>query len=257
MNELPLVSVIMPAYNSVGFIEQAIRSIQDQTYQNWELLVIDDSSTDATVPLVKKEMRTDKRIQLLQNRENLGAGVARNLGIKAAKGRFISFLDADDLWIPQKLQVQVKFMQENEVGMTYSSYSLISEEGENINKTIQALPELSYKKLLRANYVGNLTGMYDVQKIGKIYAPQLRKRQDWALWLSVLKKAGLAKGIQQTLALYRIRKEGISANKVALIRYNFKVYHQFLDFGIIKSCRYMLLFFREQFLVKTKQNQAL
>lgn len=257
MSELPLVSVIMPAYNSVGFIDQAIRSIQDQIYKNWELIIVDDASTDGTVPLVKNVMSQDKKIQLLQNRENLGAGVARNQGIRAAKGRYISFLDADDLWVPQKLQIQVRFMRENDLGMSYSSYSLISEEGEKLNKTVQALPDLSYSKLLRANYVGNLTGMYDVRKTGKVYAPTLRKRQDWALWLSVLKKAGVAQGIQNSLAIYRIRKEGISGNKFALIRYNFKVYYQFLDFGIIKSCRYMLLFFREQFLIKNKQNQAL
>lgn len=257
MNEFPLVSVIMPAYNSAGFIDQAIRSIQDQTYTNWELIIVDDASRDGTISLVKEKMSLDKKIQLLQNRENQGTGVARNLGIKAAKGRYISFLDADDLWVPQKLQIQVNFMQEQDLGMSYSSYSLISEEGEPMNKTVQALSDLSYSKLLKANYIGNLTGMYDVRKTGKVYAPKLRKRQDWALWLSVLKRAGEARGIQQTLAFYRVRKAGISANKLALIVYNFKVYHQFLNFGIIKSCRYMLLFFREQFLVKSKQNQAL
>lgn len=257
MKELPLVSVIMPAYNSVGFIEQAIRSIQDQTYQNWELIIVDDASMDGTVPLVKNAVRREKKIQLLQNRENLGAGVARNLGIKAAKGRYISFLDADDLWVPGKIMVQVEFMQKNDLAMSFSSYSLISEEGEKLNKTIQALPNLSYSKLLRANYVGNLTGMYDVEKTGKVYCPPLRKRQDWALWLSVLKKGGVAQGIQQSLAFYRLRKEGISGNKFGLIGYNFRIYHKFLDFGILKSCRYMILFFREQFLIKRKQHQDL
>lgn len=256
MRELPLVSVIMPAYNSKGYIEQAIQSIQDQTYPNWELIIVDDASTDGTFALVENKIKQNQKVHLLQNRKNQGTGVARNLGIKAAKGRYICFLDADDLWLPEKLRVQVEFMQKRDLVMSFSSYRLISEVGEELDKTILALPELSYSKLLRANYVGNLTGMYDVEKTGKVYCPPFRKRQDWALWLSVLKKAGGAKGIQQPLALYRLRKEGISGNKFALIRHNFKVYHQFLDFGILKSCRYMILFFREQFLIKRKQHQA-
>lgn len=256
MRELPLVSVIMPAYNSKGYIEKAIQSLQNQTYPNWELIIVDDASTDGTVDLVKNEIKENQKVHLLQNRENQGTGLARNLGIKAAKGRYICFLDADDLWFPEKLRVQVEFMQKNDLAMSFSSYRLISEEGEELNETVLALPNLSYSKLLRANYVGNLTGMYDVEKTGKVYSPPIRKRQDWALWLSVLKKAGVAQGIQQPLALYRLRKEGVSGNKFGLIRYNFQVYHKFLDFGILKSCRYMILFFREQFLIKRKQHQA-
>lgn len=254
---MPLVSIIMPAYNSAGFIEQAIQSVQDQTYLNWELLVVDDASTDNTVLFVRKKVKQESKIKLLQNRENLGAGVARNLGIKAAKGRYICFLDADDLWLPHKLKVQIELMQQEDLAMSLSSYRLISEEGKELKKTVRALPTLTYSKLLRANYVGNLTGMYDVNKTGKVYGPQLRKRQDWALWLSVLKIAGEARGIQEPLALYRIRKEGISGNKFKLIRYNFQVYYKFLNFGILKSSRYLLLFFREQFLIKRKQHQAL
>lgn len=257
MKELPLVSVIMPAYNSEVFIEQAVQSIQDQTYPNWELIIVDDASTDGTVDMVKNKIRQNQKFQLLQNGENHGTGMARNLGIKTAKGRYICFLDADDLWLPEKLKVQVEFMQKEDLAMSFSSYRLISEEGEELDETVLALPELLYSKLLRANYVGNLTGMYDVEKTGKVYCPKFRKRQDWALWLSVLKKAGAAQGIQQPLALYRLRKEGISGNKFALVRHNFKVYHQFLGFGILKSCVYMILFFREQFLIKRKQHQAL
>ena len=256
MNE-PLVSVIMPAYNSANFIAEAITSVQNQSYKNWELYVIDDVSTDKTCSIVENIIKLEPRVQLLKNLKNEGAGATRNKGITAANGDFIAFLDADDLWLPEKLEVQIKFMAENQLAMSFSSYYLISESGEHLPKGILALQELNYKKLLRANYVGNLTGMYDVSKTGKIYSPLLRKRQDWALWISVLKKVKFAKGIQQPLACYRIRKNGISTNKWALIKYNYQVYNRFLDFGILKSSVYMILFLWEHFLVKTKQRKKL
>lgn len=123
-------------------------------------------------------------------------------------------------------------MLNNDLGMSYGSYRLISEEGSFFPKGIEALPVLTYKKLLRSNYVGNLTGMYDVEKAGKILGPEMRKRQDWALWLSVLEKVGVAKGIKEPLAAYRIRKEAISGDKLSLIKYNFRIYKDFWD-GII------------------------
>lgn len=256
MNE-PLVSVIMPAYNAADYISEAIASVQNQSFKNWELFVIDDFSTDGTCSLVENIIMLDPRIQLLKNLKNEGTGVTRNKGIAAAKGDFIAFLDADDLWLPEKLEVQLKFMRENQLAMSFSSYYLISENGMYYSKAILVLPKLSYKKLLKANYVGNLTGMYDVSKTGKIYSPLLRKRQDWALWLSVLKKVEIAEGIRQPLACYRIRKNGISTNKWALIKYNFQIYNRFLNFGIIKSSGYMILFLWEHFIIKTKQKKKI
>ena len=256
MNE-PLVSVIMPAFNAAAYISEAIASVQNQTYKNWELFVIDDFSTDETCSLVEKIIEQEPRIQLLKNLKNEGAGGTRNKGISAAKGDFIAFLDADDLWLPEKLEIQLNSMKENHLAMSFSSYHLISENGEYLSKGILALPKLTYKKLLKANYVGNLTGMYDVSKTGKIYSPLLRKRQDWALWLSVLKKVGFAKGIQQPLACYRIRTNGISTNKWGLIKYNYQVYNRFLNFGSLKSSGYMILFLWEHFVIKTKQKKKL
>lgn len=253
----PLVSVIMPAYNAANYISEAIASVQNQNYKNWELFVIDDASTDETCSLVENIIKLEPRIQLLKNLKNEGAGTTRNKGIAATKGDFIAFLDADDLWLPEKLEVQIKFMKENQLAMSFSSYYLISEKGAYLSKGILALPKLSYKKLLKANYVGNLTGMYDVLKTGKIYSPLLRKRQDWALWLSVLKKVKIAEGIQQPLACYRIRKNGISTNKWALIKYNYQVYNRFLNFGVIKSSGYMILFLWEHFLIKRKRKKKI
>lgn len=257
MKDAPLVSVIMPTFNSAEFIGAAIQSVQNQTYLNWELLVIDDASNDLTIALVDDLVSLDPRIKLYQNIKNLGAGASRNTGIKAAKGSFIAFLDADDLWCPEKLVVQVNFMLKNNLTMSFSSYRLMTETGQLLPEIVESLPELSYKKLLRSNYVGNLTGIYNADKIGKIYSPLLRKRQDWGLWLSVLEKAGSVPGIQQPLAYYRLRKNSISNNKTTLLKYNFLIYNRVLDYGFLKSCKYMSWFLWEHFTVKHKQVKIL
>ena len=257
MKDDPLVSVIMPTYNSAEFIGAAIQSVQNQKYLNWELLVIDDASNDLTPASVENFVSLDSRIKLFKNAKNLGAGASRNHGIKAANGSFIAFLDADDLWMPEKLEVQVNFMLKNDFVMSFSSYRLMTETGELLPEIVEALPELSYKKLLRSNYVGSLTGMYNADKIGKIYSPLLRKRQDWGLWLSVLEKAGPALGIQQPLACYRLRKNSISNNKTALLKYNFQIYNRVLDYSFLKSCKYMSRFLWEHFIVKNKQVKIL
>ncbi len=252
-----MVSVIMPAYNAEAFIADSIQSVLAQTYPNWELLVIDDTSSDKTKEIVKGFSEKDKRIKLLENDSNLGTHHSRNKGIKAAQGDLIAFLDADDQWKPGKLYTQVKILQKENVAACFSSYELISENGEPLNKMIEALPRLSYEKLLKANYVGNLTGIYDAQKIGKIYCPEISKRQDWALWLKVIEKGGPMKGIEESLAMYRVRKNSISRNKLEMLKYNFKVYHEVLGYSYFSSLSKMLVFLNEQFFVKSRQTKII
>lgn len=250
----PLVSVITPAYNSQEFLRQTIESIVDQSYKNWELILIDDASSDDTVNIINKYVSEFNNIRLIKNKVNLGAGVARNRGIHAAKGDFIAFLDADDLWNPNKLEIQINHMLKNNVDVCFSSYELIDERGIRLFKKVKALEKLSYKKLLRSNYLGNLTGIYNCKSIGKIESPELRKRQDWLLWLEAIKKSGKpAVGIQDSLANYRVRKNSISSNKIDLLKYNFLVYYKGLGFSFFKSVRYFILFLNEQFFVKSKQ----
>ncbi len=257
MDPSPLVSVIMPAYNSAGFISEAIGSVLQQTYPHWELIVIDDASTDTTVSIVDFLVEKDPRISLIKNNKNEGPGSSRNAGIQAAKGDFIAFLDSDDLWLPEKLEIQLQFMKENNLKMCFSSYLLMDEEGRMIPKMVEALPVLTYSKLLRSNYVGNLTAIYDARQTGKIYAQKMRKRQDWALWLTIIKKFGPTRGILKPLAVYRIRKESLSRNKSALIIHNFRIYRDFLNFGRLKSTLYMTRFLYEHFLVKSRQEKTL
>ncbi len=253
MNSGVLVSVIMPAYNSERYIRASIESVKEQTYSNWELLVIDDASEDQTSAIIKELAGADNRIKLLKNKENQGAGVSRNKGISQAIGEYIAFLDADDLWKPHKLQTQLEFMKENEVSICFSSYDLITEKGEKRKEVIQALPYVTYQKLLKSNYIGNLTGIYNAAELGKIYGPEIRKRQDWGLWLMAVKRAEIAKSIKEPLAIYRLRKNSVSGNKFEMLRYNFNIYHEVLGFGFFKSLRCMLMFLKEHFLVKRKQ----
>ena len=250
----PLVSIITPTFNSQEFLEQTINSILDQSYKNWELILVDDASSDNTLQIINEYISHYNNIILLQNKSNQGAGVSRNKGILAAKGDYIAFLDADDLWKPNKLELQINYMLKNKLDVCFSSYDLIDEDGNKLNKRVNALEKLTYKKLLRSNYLGNLTGIYNCKTLGKIQSPKLRKRQDWLLWLAAIKKSGKpAVGIQESLAFYRVRKNSISSNKIDLIKYNFQVYYKGLGFSLLKSAGYFILFLFEQFFIKSKQ----
>jgi len=241
-------------YNSEAFISGTIDSVINQTYKNWELILIDDCSNDKTLKIVKTFINQNTSIQLIKNSSNKGAAFSRNKGIKAAKGDYIAFLDADDLWKPKKLEIQLAFMKAENSTVCFSSYYLINEKGEPLNKQVKALKEVSYKKLLKSNYIGNLTGIYNAKIIGKITSPNLRKRQDWLLWLAAIKKSGKpAKGIQKPLAYYRVREDSMSSNKFNLVKYNYWVYKKGLGFSTLKSMYYMLLFLSEHFFVKSKQ----
>lgn len=250
----PLVSIITPTYNSQEFIRQTINSILDQSYKNWELILIDDASTDNSVEVINDYTSKHSYISLIQNKTNQGAGISRNIGINAAKGDFIAFLDADDLWLSNKLEVQIDLMLKNNLDVCFSCYDLMDEDGNKLYKRVNALSKLSYKKLLRSNYVGNLTGIYNCKSLGKIQSTELRKRQDWLLWLDAIKRSNKpATGIQESLALYRVRKNSMSSNKFDLIKYNFQVYNKGLGFSKIKSIGFFLLFLFEHFLIKPRQ----
>ncbi len=255
MQSNKVVSIITPTYNSAKFIADTIESVVNQTYQNWELIIIDDASTDATLNIVKKYLQTQPNIKLLKNETNQGAASTRNRGIESAQGEYIAFLDGDDLWKPYKLELQLAYMQKRNLTVCYSSYDLIDEAGNLLGKTVKALPQLTYNKLLKCNYIGNLTGMYNAKLLGKIYAPNLRKRQDWLMWLHAMKKSGKpVLGMQESLALYRVRKNSMSSNKFNLLKYNYLVYKKGLEFSTLGSAYRMIIFLFEYFFVKSEQS---
>jgi teichuronic acid biosynthesis glycosyltransferase TuaG len=249
---MELVSIITPSFNSEKFIAETIQSVRNQTYQNWEMIIVDDCSTDHTVAIVAKMALLDNRIQLFQSEENSGTGIARNRALQKAKGRYISFLDADDLWKPQKLEIQIKFLKNNNFPFTFSFYDCINEQGKELSKRVEAPRNLSYRQLFFCNYVGNLTGIYDVNHFGKIAISSIRKRQDWMLWLIILKKVKSAKPIPESLAFYRIRENSISASKIDLLKHNFGVYRKFHGFNLVYSLLCMSGFLFTQLLIKPR-----
>ncbi len=247
-----LVSVVIPTYNSEAFISEALISVLNQTYTNIEVIVIDDCSNDSTVPIINDFLVKDSRVIFHQLIQNSGAAIARNKGIQIANGEFIAFLDSDDKWLQNKIEIQLKLIEEKKCAVVFSSYYCMNEQGELLDKTVEALPELNFSKILKCNYIGNLTGMYSVSKIGKLYTPDIRKRQDWALWINAIKNGGIAYGVSEPLAIYRERKNSISSNKIQMLKYNFNIYKDVLGYSYLKSSCYMLLFLYEYFFVKSK-----
>ena len=236
-----LVSIITPMYNSEKFIELTIQSVQSQTYQNWEMIIVDDASTDRSIEIVKKIMSNEPRLQLKQLVDNLGPAHTRNNGIKLAKGRFLAFLDSDDLWHKDKLEKQIKFMQKNHYAFTYTGFEKINEEGKVIGAIIPYKEEVCYHDLLKSNHIGCLTAMIDLKILGyKMYMPDIKKRQDQGLWLEILKEIDKAYCLNKVLGKYRIRKDSISINKIANIKFQWQLYRELEKLSIIQSFYYML-----------------
>ena|SRR6218665_866563 len=250
MNEL--VSIIVPTYNTEKFIRSTIESVQKQTYVNWEMILADDASTDNTVSIIEEFAQKDNRIKLFKLSENRGNGFARNTALEKATGKYIAYLDADDLWFPEKLEKQIQFLKANNLHFTFSFYDSIDEEGNNLNRRVESPNPLTYKELFFCNYVGNLTAIYDADYFGKIILETTQKRQDWRIWLTILKQIKIAKPVAEPLAFYRIRKDSVSSSKFKLIKHNFGVYREFHGYNLVFSVLLMMRFLFTQLIIKTK-----
>ncbi|MFD1294244.1 glycosyltransferase family 2 protein [Lutibacter holmesii] len=230
----PLISIIMPNYNAGSFIKASIESVITQTYDNWELWIIDDASTDTSLESINSFVKLDSRIQRIVLPENKGPAIARNKGIEKCNGEFIAFLDSDDRWIPRKLEKQLEFMVRHNYVVSFTSYVSITEDGKS-SKFIKAKEKVTYSDLLTNNYIGCLTAMYHVKTLGKIYFPKIKKRQDWAMWLKITKNNINAYGLEDSLGIYTKRKVSVSSNKLKLFRYNWIVYRRFEKINCLKS----------------------
>lgn len=231
MNEL--VSIITPTYNCGRYIEETIKSILDQTYFNWEMIIVDDCSTDNTQEVVSKYI--DERIQYYRLDVNSGPAFARTKAMELAKGDYIAFCDSDDLWVKDKLSKQIVFMKQNDYAISCTSYDQIDEAGNLIGKTIRALNRTDYNRLLLDCPVGNSTVMYDVRKLGKFRVPDIRKRNDDALWLQMLKKEEYIWGMDELLMHYRMRANSVSSNKIQLIKYHWQLYRDIEHLSMVRS----------------------
>jgi teichuronic acid biosynthesis glycosyltransferase TuaG len=247
-----LVSIITPTFNAEKFIRATIESVQNQSYQNWEMILVDDASTDETIAVIKEFIQNDNRLKLTELPKNSGNGFARNVALEKATGKYIAYLDADDLWFPQKLEKQIQFLKANNLSFTFSFYDCIDEEGNDLHKRVEAPLNLTYEQLFFCNYVGNLTAIYDTDFFGKIVIEATQKRQDWRLWLTILKQIEVTKPVPETLAFYRIRRDSISSSKFKLIKHNFGVYRDFHGFNFVFSVLLMIRFLFTQLVIKPR-----
>lgn len=229
-----LVSIIMPAYNCSDFVGITLDSIIAQTYQNWEVIVVDDCSTDNTAEVVKDYMKRESRIKFHKLDKNSGAAIARNKAIDMANGKYMAFLDSDDVWVAEKLQKQISFMKNNDYNFTCTSYTKIDEQGNYLNKTIKAKNKSAYNDLLKT-CPGNSTVIYDAEKLGKYKIPNIKKRNDYVMWLQVIKKEKYLYGLDEPLGSHRIRGGAISSNKPSLLGFHWKVYREIEHLSLIKS----------------------
>lgn len=231
MNDL--ISVIMPSYNTSKYISKSIQSVVNQTYNNWELIIVDDCSTDDTEEIIKPFL-IDNRILFFKNDKNCGAAISRNLALRKAKGRYIAFLDSDDLWLPEKLEKQLKFMKKNNYAFTFTDYRI------NLNGKwlpyVNTAPNVITKwKLYNWCYFSTITVMYDVNVVGLIQIADLKKNNDYAMWFKAIEKTNCYR-LPECLSFYIKHENSISSgNKIKLIKYHYELFRKGLNKGILVS----------------------
>ena len=248
-----LVSIIMPSYNTARFLGETIDSVIAQTYTNWELIIVDDCSTDNTDEIVGKYL-TDERVRYIKNEKNSGAAVSRNRALREAKGKWIAFLDSDDLWEPNKLEQQITFMEENGYHFSYTNYIEIDEESKPNGRSVTGPRRIAKHGMYNYCWPGCLTVMYDAETVGLVQIEDIKKNNDYAMWLKVCKKADCYL-LDKALARYRKRSGSISNHGYAkLIKWHYKLYRDAekmnpvfslfntgrnLFFGVIKKIKYV------------------
>ena len=230
-----LVSVIMPVHNAEKYLDESIGSVLRQTYPHWELLIVDDCSTDKSPAIIAGYAVQDSRIRYYKTSSPSGSPcLPRNRGIKAAKGRFIAFLDSDDCWLPTKLEEQLPLFEKPDVGIVYSDYEKMSENGERNQRVVKAPSCANYRQLLLGNVIGCLTAVYDTAKVGKVYFEN-HSHEDYILWLSILKKGYVAQNSGKVSACYRVREHSVSSNKLKALSWQWDIYRNVEKIGLLKA----------------------
>ena len=233
------VSIIVPMYNAGKFIGKAIETVLSQTYENWEMLIMNDVSTDNSLAVVNEFAKKDDRIKVVNTEKNMGVVKGRNHLIDLARGKYIAFLDADDYWHSEKLEKQIQFMKEKNASISCTEYTRVRENGEKINEVV-IKSEISYTDMLKNNYLGCLTVMYDVEKVGKRYFKELKKNEDYVLWLEIVKDVKIIYGLKENLAYYRVLDNSRSSNKVKTAKVRWEIYRKVEKLSLLKSIYYFL-----------------
>jgi glycosyltransferase involved in cell wall biosynthesis len=235
-----LVSIITPTFNSASYIAETIQSVQNQTYQNWEMIIVDDGSTDETVSIIQQIQKTEHRINLVIQPKNVGPAITRNIGIELVQGKYLTFLDADDLWFPDFIQNSITTIQQTKVPFVFSSYRRADESLNFVYSDFIVPQKVTYHDILKTNSISCLTAFLDIEVLGKKFMPIIHKRQDMGLWLQYLKEIPFAHGIQEPKAIYRIRKNSLSRKKSDLIKYQWQFYRKVEKLSVIHSAYYMV-----------------
>ena len=230
-----LVSIITPSYNSAKFIKYCIDSVLSQTYDNWEMIIVDDYSRDNSRELISKFAKEDDRIKPIFLDENVGAAEARNVAIKKSKGKYIAFLDSDDIWKLDKLDKQIAFMKKNDFAFTFTSYQPISEDRKENFSVIKAPEKMTYHSYLKNTIIGCLTVIIDKEKTGDIQMPNIRSSHDMALWLLIMKRGFPAYGLDENLAYYRIVSTSNTSKKWKAANEVWDVYRKVEKLNILYS----------------------
>lgn len=237
MNKTNLVSIITPVYNCEKFIEETIKCVINQTYENWELLLVDDCTPDSSADIIKKYSKKDKRIKYIKLNENSGAAMARNRALQESKGRFIAYLDADDLWKKEKLEKQVDFMLNNEYAFTCTDYEKIDEDGNSL-KIVKIPKKVNYDLFLRNTIIQTVGVMVDTNIADKklLKMPNIRRRQDAATWCQLLKAGYDCYEVPEVLSIYRVVSNSLSSNKFKAIKMNWYWYRKIEKLPLWKAC---------------------
>ena len=221
----PLVSIVTPIYRCGNVLADTVASVQAQTMPDWELLLVDDCSGDGTYAVAEALAREDSRIVLLQTERNLGPAGSRNMALDRARGKYLAFLDGDDLWKPEKLEKQIAFMRQTGAHFSCTAYDRVAGDGKTVLGRVTPFPKADYKKVLYyANPVGNSTVLLERDTLGDTRIPEIRKRNDFALWLAVLKKTDYVYGMQECLGCYRLQEGSVSSKKLDLLKYQWQLY---------------------------------
>lgn len=229
-----LISIITACYNASNFLEATIKSVKNQTISDWEWIIVDDGSTDMSVALIKELIKDDQRIQLVELRKNSGPAKARNKGIELATGKYMTFIDADDLWFPHFLKENLKRINQTS-GFLCASYEMFNEQL-TVQLGVLIVPQkANYDAILKTNTVSCLTAFIDIEKLGKEYMPEIQYRQDMGLWIKYLKKIDFVEGIQECLAIYRIRENSHSRSKWNLLQHQWIFYREVAQLNLIAS----------------------
>ena len=238
----PLISIITPVYNADEFLTRTIQSVQDQTHEQWELLLVDDCSSDTSVDTIEKFILNDDRIKLIRMEANSGAALARNAGTKKARGRYVAFLDSDDIWAKTKLEKQVRFMQKHNHAFTFTGYEFAHADGTATGNRVSAPVNVTYTDYLRNNIVWTSTVMIDLQQIERsdLYMPSLSYGEDGLTWLRLLKLHGYAAGLDLPLAYYRRTRGSLSANKLKIAYRKLSLYLSIKDIPAIQRLFFYL-----------------